>query len=207
MSASNYEILLSQMPARFLQYDQRQMIDRFHLSHDGVYLYLRLLARQYRVGRTDGTIEWSEDGTHFFPGGFYDSMTIYDLLCCAKEGCRLSGRYCRAEHLPGTAFGANPAGWMCDSFAQECNRAPQSLASACEKLGGVPLSIGEISYRIPVFDMLPVIVQFWSADEDFPPEWKLMWDENSLQFLKYETLCYAAQHLIDQLRAQMAAKP
>ena len=109
MGKTNYELTLERMPAEFLKYDQRRMIDGFHLEHDAAYLYLPFLARRYRVGRQSGVIEWTENGTDYFPGGFEDSMTVYDLLCCAKEGRSLSGRFCRAENLPGAAYGADPA--------------------------------------------------------------------------------------------------
>lgn len=105
MGKTNYELTLERMPAEFLKYDQRRMIDGFHLEHDAAYLYLPFLARRYRVGRQSGVIEWTENGTDYFPGGFEDSMTVYDLLCCAKEGRSLSGRFCRAENLPGAAYG------------------------------------------------------------------------------------------------------
>ena len=50
-----------------------------------------------------------------------------------------------------------------------------------------------------------MIVQFWSSDEEFPPVFKLMWDENTLQYLKFETVCYAAAFLTQRLRAKMEA--
>ena len=205
MGKTNYELTLERMPAEFLKYDQRRMIDGFHLEHDAAYLYLPFLARRYRVGRQSGVIEWTENGTDYFPGGFEDSMTVYDLLCCAKEGRSLSGRFCRAENLPGAAYGADPAKGMMDPFAALCDRAPEKLARACRELGGVDMGMGELSFRLPLFDFLPVIVQFWSSDEEFPPVFKLMWDKNTLQYLKFETVCYAAIFLTQRLRAKMEA--
>ena len=141
MGKTNYELTLERMPAEFLKYDQRRMIDGFHLEHDAAYLYLPFLARRYRVGRQSGVIEWTENGTDYFPGGFEDSMTVYDLLCCAKEGRSLSGRFCRAENLPGAAYGADPAKGMMDPFAALCDRAPEKLARACRELGGVDMGM------------------------------------------------------------------
>ena len=105
MGKTNYELTLERMPAEFLKYDQRRMIDGFHLEHDAAYLYLPFLARRCRVGRQSGVIEWAENGTDYFPGGFEDSMTVYDLLCCAKGGAEPSGRFCRAENLPARPMG------------------------------------------------------------------------------------------------------
>ena len=91
MAQSNYDITLARMPGEFLKYDQQRMIRMFCREHDAEFLYLRLLDRRYRVSRKRGTIEW-EDESSWRPAGFLDAMTIYDLLCCAKDGAALSGR-------------------------------------------------------------------------------------------------------------------
>ena len=54
-----------------------------------------------------------------------------------------------------------------------------------------------------MFDFLPVIVQFWASDDEFPPVFKLMWDENALSFLRFETVCYAARYLTSRLQSYM----
>lgn len=202
MQPSNYDITLSRMPREFLKYDQSRMA-RFCGRADAGFLYLRLLDRQYRVSRALGTIDWTQDGKDWHAAGFLDAMTIYDLLCCAKEGARLSGHFCRAENLPGTMHGADPDKGAFDAFARDCDKDPAALARACRQLSGTALSTGEIAYQLPLFEFLPVVVQFWSSDDEFPPSFKLMWDENVLQFLRFETVCYAARFLISRLQAQM----
>ena len=202
MAQSNYDKTLSRMPGEFLRYDQARMIRMFCPENDAAYLYLRFLDRRYRVSRTEGTIEW-QDADTWRPAGFLDAMTIYDLLCCAKDGARLLGRYCQAENLPGTMHGANPAKGAFDDFAVSCDKDPDKLRAACEALSGRDLHTGEVSFEIPMFDFLPVVVQFWSSDDEFPPVFKIMWDENVLAFLRFETVCYAARFLVTRLQALM----
>ena len=202
MAQSNYDITLARMPGEFLKYDQQRMIRMFCHDYDADHLYLRLLDRRYRISRRLGTIEW-EDESSWRPAGFLDAMTIYDLLCCAKDGAALSGRYAQAEHLPGTMHGANPAKGAFDEFAARCDEDPEKLKKACLALGGVELPMGELSFQVPLFDFLTVMVQFWSSDDEFPAVFKLMWDENVLQFLRFETVCYAARFLVNRLQALM----
>ena len=203
MAQSNYDITLARMPKEFLKYDQQRMIRMFCREHDASFLYLRFLDRQYRVSRETGTIEWTQDRTSWHAAGFLDAMTIYDLLCCAKDGAQLSGRYCKAENLPGAMHGANPDKDAFQTFAKSCDKDPQKLAHACQALRGTDLHTGEISYEIPMFAFLPVIVQFWASDDEFPPVFKLMWDENALSFLRFETVCYAARYLVSRLQSYM----
>ena len=139
----------------------------------------------------------------FREADYNEAMTIYDLLCCAKDGAALSGRYAQAEHLPGTMHGANPAKGAFDEFAARCDEDPEKLKKACLALGGVELPMGELSFQVPLFDFLTVMVQFWSSDDEFPAVFKLMWDENVLQFLRFETVCYAARFLVNRLQALM----
>ena len=91
MAQSNYDITLARMPGESLKYDQQRMIRMFCHDYDADHLYLRLLDRRYRISRRLGTIEW-EDESSWRPAGFLDAMTIYDLLCCARDGAALSGR-------------------------------------------------------------------------------------------------------------------
>ena len=77
------------------------------------------------------------------------------------------------------------------------------LAAACEALGGVPEGRGDAAYRIPMFPFLPIQFAFWRADEEFPPEIKIFWDTNVLDFLHYETLWFAAGHLLKRLEEEI----
>lgn len=203
MAVSNYDITLSRMPAEFLKYDQQRMLRQFAPEYDARYLYLPFLGRRYRVGRRNGLVHWLDQAGQWQLGGYSDAMTLYDLLCCAKEGARLSGRFCRPSQLRGTLYGADPAAAMGGAFARFCDEHPEALRRALVALGGEDLHTGEISYRVPVFPFFPAVVQFWASDEDFPASLKFMWDENALDFLKYETICFAEGFLMERLREEM----
>lgn len=69
--------------------------------------------------------------------------------------------------------------------------------------GGVREPVGDVAYRLPTFDFLPVIVQFWESDEEFPASFQILWDENVLDFMHYETTYYTAGHLLARLEEVM----
>ena len=46
---------------------------------------------------------------------------------------------------------------------------------------------------------LPVVLQFWDADEEFDAVLKLMWDEHILDYMHYETTYFAAVHLLERV--------
>ena len=62
---------------------------------------------------------------------------------------------------------------------------------------------GDVCFDMFLFPDLPVRVQFWHSDEEFPPKLDIFWDRNSLLFLHYETLWYASGVLRSRLKDAM----
>jgi hypothetical protein len=134
---------------------------------------------------------------------FNEAMSIYDLLCDSKEGCHLSGSFTTLTSLQGTVKSAQPGQDMFAETARVFDGHLQELAEACRRLGGTPAGKGDVSYELPVFDCLPVQLQFWASDEDFPASFQMLWDTNILDFIRYETTYYVAGHLIRRIRELM----
>lgn len=196
MAKSNYEIMRDRMEVAFLDYDQNSMIKKYGLSHNADYLYISFIGRAYRVSRKTGRVEWSLDGFQTANHADYDdSMTIFDVLCYAKEGCRLSGSFVPLNHLKGTVKGVFVGSDMFCRMAKRFEHRGEVLSEICERLGGQKEAVGDVAYRLWLFDFLPIVLQFWDSDEDFPPVLKIMWDENLLDFMHYETAYYVASHL------------
>lgn len=199
---SNYDVTRSKMEAEFVRYNQEQMIEKFHLQHTPAHLFIRFLGEDYRIDRKAGRVERCLcDGAGYVQAGFDESMTIFDVLCCSKPNCRLNGEYATVTNLPGIAnISAPGAGIYANDtariFANRCDR----LRQACERLHGTPQQVGDVSYQLPLFDFMPVILQFWDADDEFDATLKIMWDKNTLDFMHFETTFYAANHLLRRLR-------
>lgn len=199
---SNYETARDRAEGEFVRYDQEGMIRKFRLDSDEGYLYIRFIARDYRIDRKTGRVERLPEMVH---AGFNEAMTIFDVLCGSKEDCRLSGQFVRVNDLDGVAKTAYLGGNLFDGSAKAFARRSGELRAACERLGGTAGSVGDVSYTIPLFDFFPVALQFWDADEEFDAVLKIMWDRRTLDFMRYETTYYAAGHLLERLREIMEA--
>lgn len=199
---SNYDITREKMEREFVRYDQERMIEKFHLRHTPAHLFIPFLGEEYRVGRTTGKVELClADGAGYAPAGFNESMTIFDVLCCSKSHCRLSGQYATVTNLPGIANIAAPGTRTYADTARIFAHRPDALRQACEALHGVEQQqAGDVSYLLPLFDFMPVILQFWDADDEFDAALKIMWDTNTLDFMHFETTFYAANHLLKRLQ-------
>lgn len=208
MKMSNYEIMKLQMQKEFLKYNQEKMIQKFQLLHDADYIYIHFIGHQYQIHRTSGKTAWSDDDfLHSKEAGYNEAMTIYDVLCCSKEGCHLSGDFVNMKNLSSIKNRSGSAGGgLFQKTAKDFDHKEKLLALACEKLNGIKYDKGDVSYQIPLFDFLPVVFQFWNSDDEFPASLTLLADKNMLEYMHYETVFFAAGHLMDRLKEEMAAE-
>lgn len=200
--SSNYDLMRDQVAASFLQYDQEKMIRKFALECSTQYLFITFFGSRYRIGRGDGVVtRWDCGENVWIKADYNEVMTIYDVLCYSKEGCRASGETVNLSNLStirggslakGGGFYANAGIWL----AGKGDR----LAKACEALGGTSDGVGEVGYRLEMFPFLPVAVHFWDADEDFPVSLQILVDSNILDFMHFETVMFAVGHLMGRLK-------
>ena len=199
----NYRLQVEGAKKHFLRYDQEKLIRKLKMGSDGDHLYTRMLGKDYRIHRRTGDVErldavWVSTNSHG------EVMTLLDLVCDSREDRFLTGRWQNMTNF-GAMFHRSLMEDQADSFAQAVQDQPDAFRRACERLGGVPGPGGDISYALPVFDGLPVAVQFWEGDEEFPPRIRWLWDENGLMYLKYETMWYALGLVRSRLRECMTS--
>ena len=114
---SNYEITRNAMEKKFLEYDQQDMIDKFHLKYDPQYLYIQLAGREYRIHRLTGRTEYfSGKEQAYLHGDFNAVMTIFDILCYSRPEAALAGKFVSLNHLKGLTVASAPGP---DMFARE----------------------------------------------------------------------------------------
>ena len=202
---SNYEIAKYRTEKEFLTYDQEEILGKFPLSYDADYIYIDFLKHAYCIERKNGRVSYSLDGfATLVEADFNEAMTIYDVLCYSKKDAGLSGKFVKLTSLSSIQGSSAPVaeGHFLDA-ERFFDGKEGALAKACERLGGRKAGQGDVAYELPLFDFLPVRVQFWSSDEDFPANLQFFFDENVLQYLHFETLWYAVSHLIKRLKEEM----
>ncbi len=201
---TNYDIALENARPLFLGYDQDAMIRKFHLAYDDAYLYIRFVGRDYRIDRKSAYVEYSGDAFQSCaPAGFNEVMTIYAVLGYSEPDCRLAGNFVSLSNLKfNSAFGS--ADTFFRKYAADFDHHIPELDDACRRLGGERQDLaGDTAWRLAMFDFLPVILQFWESDEDFPANAKILWDENILSYMHFETIFYAANHLLGRIAETM----
>lgn len=203
-AVSNYEKMKLAMAESFLQYDQDKMIQKFSLQADPNYLYMTFVNRPYRIDRQNGCVQWLDDSGTAREADYNEAMTIYDVLCNAKDDSHLAGDYVNINALAGLQTGnlAENGGFF-QQTANALQGKTAQLACACEALSGVKLDHGDAAYRLELFPFLPVILRFWDADDEFPPSLQILADQNTLNYMHYETLMFALGHLFRHIKEEM----
>ncbi|MBQ1264008.1 MAG: DUF3786 domain-containing protein [Oscillospiraceae bacterium] len=196
---SNYDLARDNAAKQFLTYSISPMVKKYALRQDEEFTYITFLNRNYRISRRTGCVQWLSGGDAV-QADFNEAMTIYDVLCYAKPDAKLSGHFSSVMQLKGVVQSANPGRNLFSRYAELFSGRLAELKAACEALGGVPYSVGDVSFQIPLFDFFPVILQFWEADEEFGAELQLKWDDNTLAYMHFETTFYAAGHLFQRIQ-------
>ena len=198
----NYQIQVMQAKKLFLTYDQQELIKRCRLRYDADYLYIKLLSEDYRICRVSGDMERLHGGNWVDGNGFGEVMTILDWLCDSKPERYITGRWVNLVNR-GPYFHRSLQEEGEDPRAVFFSENPDAFCRACEALGGEKMPGADIGYAIELLDGLRIFVQLWHGDEEFPSRLRCLWDENTSQYLRYETTWYAVGLLMQRIKERM----
>lgn len=198
----NYKIQASQAKQHFLTYDQDRLIKKLKAKADEQYIYVQFLRDPYRLNRNTGDVERYLEGKWVDGNSFGEVMTLLDLICDSREDRWLTGRW-RSMGDMGMQFHQNLLEEKRDKMADLVDKDPDCFRRACGAMGGRSIPGADISYAIELFDGLEICIQFWFGDDEFYPRLRYLWDENALEYLRYETMYYAVGLLQQRLREKM----
>ena len=196
----NYEIAKENARRYFLTFDQAEIEARPFLSHDTGYFYTALAGQNCRIGRSTGIVDLQQSDGSWLPADFNAALTVYDLLCYSRSDAKPSGEYVTIGQL-NSVFTSSANSDFYRSYAEWFDSRQDLLNDACRKMGGVPADTkGDIAWLLPMTDFLSMILQFWESDEEFSPSLTLLMDGSILDFMHFETVWYAAGHLLARLK-------
>lgn len=198
---NNYLIQAQQAKDRFLTYDQKAIIAKLNLRHDETYLYIPMLQQTHRICRRTGDMERQTAAGWVSANSHGEVMTLLDLLCDSRPDRWIRGRWKNMADF-GLLFHQNLLEGRRDPWAEKFEADPDAFHRACRALGGRPFPNGDIAYSIELFDGLPITVQLWFGEEEFPAQLRFLWDENALMYIKYETMYFAKGLLLERLEEQ-----
>ena len=196
----NYRLSRDRAQAYFMGFDQEAILREWDLPHNDDWLYVTFLGQEYDICRKTGKVLRSASGAEAEHG---EVLSIFDLLCHRGDDKTVNGVFATVNSLKGLPKGAGVGTDFHHKQAAAFDRDFDAFRRACLALGGEPVDMGDLGFRFPVFGPLSVILKFYHADEDFPASLTLLWEENLLQFVFYETVFYMAGCLLAAIAQTM----
>ena len=195
----NYAMMLNAARQHFLEYDVELLAARKGVTDRGDHLHTRFFAEDVRIDKHTGHITVGGRDA-----GFVEGLSIYDWLCDSRPEACAAEEFCTVSSLPGVLAGGSGLMMCAPRLAAMINAAPETFKQCCVRLEGTGVPFGDIGFRLPIFSNLAMVLKFYFSDEEFAPTLTFLWDKNSLQFVRYETVYYIAGCLERRLQIMLS---
>ena len=197
IKVSNYEIQSDVAREAFLTFDFEDIVKKLDLKQDNEYLYVKFINNEYRLGKKSSEIQRIEENSTYIDAGFYEIMSILDLLDNLKN---LSKEELKAsKNFVANAGNKQRNSWIFLKNAKAFSGKIDKLEKACKELGGIKIDNGDVGYIIDIFDYIKVMFVYYDEDSDFESEIKVLWTDNILKFVHYETTYYMLEYLFEKM--------
>ena len=101
-----------------------------------------------------------------------------------SDGTSLTGQWVSFADLPdGRMYNSAFQGYSGDEMVKVFGLDMDAFKSACEKSGGVATPSGDAGYIFYALPCLPMLVNYWCGDEDFPSSCKILFDSSASHYL------------------------
>lgn len=202
---SNYEAQLEKCRVEFANWNHQKIAKKFGLIVDERYLYIRFVGKTYRIDRKTGLAQKSADGESYAEdAGYNEMMSFLDLFSYSKDDLSLSGQWTLIKHVSKMAHSGEEVGSrLFAPYADMISGNIPLFCGACACLRARKVDEGDACYIVDTFDFLPVKLQFWEKDDEFPAQLNLYWDELVLDYVRYETTYYIAAHVLETIKKLM----
>ena len=202
----NYDKMAAFGAQMFCEQDQKALLARFPLEHNESFLYIDMLGDGYRIGRTDGRVEraaGAQDGAateQWEPATAQQTLIVLDMVCNRVGAPHPTGVWGSTADMSGAVTSPATSALYARKIAAFAGD-PDRLRRVCAAMGAREVPGGEVSFVFDVFDGMPLWLQFWDADDEFPAQMTFLWDKATAFYLHFETLWYIIFEVLDRLIA------
>ncbi len=196
----NYHIMRQAAQTRFCTYDAHALAQKRGVIEESTCLSTVFLGEKVEIDKRSGICTFPGTGCQ---ADFCETLTVLDWLCDSQDNAQASYRFCPVTNLTRAYTSGGGLSMNGDFLAAAIEKDPEAFCKACRTMGGREVPIGDLGFELDAFPGLPLRLKFYHSDEEFPPSLTFLWDENTLSFIRYETVYYLAGSLRRRLEAQM----
>ena len=100
------------------------------------------------------------------------------------DGKPMTGQWVSFAELPdGRMYDRAFQGYSGNEIVKTFDLDVDAFRSACEKCGGVVTHSGDAAYIFHALPNMPMLVNYWCGDEDFPSSCKVLFDSSASHYL------------------------
>lgn len=108
---------------------------------------------------------------------------LHYLLEAQPQG--LTGKWISEKDIPGgQLFFQGPHKFPTDRLVKLFGLQPDLFAQASERLGGTPVRMGDVAYRLWPYPRIPLLFVLWQGDDEFEPSLQIRFDGSVHSHLK-----------------------
>lgn len=111
-------------------------------------------------------------------------QAILSYYFYTSDGESLTGQWISFADLPdGRMYDSAFQGYSGDELVKAFGLEIDGFKLACERVGGRATPVGDAAYIFYALPRLPLLVNYWRGDEDFPSSCKILFDSSVSHFL------------------------
>ena len=196
MQVSNYIKQCDDWRNKFLDMDIDEICSKIpELKREEDRLTFWYFGRHLAVDLSSGIITCLSDDR---PIKEWTQLNVYTLFWYCVPGAKFIGEWLPFGSLKNASpFDAAFKNGIINPIAAAFSGHSDLLPDAVEKLRGFKIS--EHSFQIPAFACIPVRVNFWDGDDEFPAQANLLFDKSATDFIHVESIVTIASELTHEL--------
>ena len=194
------EVPFAHYVQRFKTLNPEEAAARTGAKWDGEEFYVNLLSRDFAISHPDYAIR-ALDGGKLPP---LPTQTF--LLRCLLEAQQTQwlGQWKTFREMPwGEMYNTPYTGRVLKRAAFTFGTRLEVFRTACEKLGGTPVSHGDAGYEFTLVGNYKMRILVWEGDDEFPPSAQILYSDNFAASFTAEDRVVAADILINTIKSKM----
>jgi len=150
----------------------------------------RIFPHQFKIDCTNENMQRLHDYFYLF---------IIHYLLKSKE-IEISNEWISEKDIPGgTTFFRGPHEIPTNLIVLRFNNNINEFKGICEQLHGIPLNMADAAYSFKITPRIPLAVLYWSGDNDFPAESKILYDRTVAKHLASDIIYALAVGICERL--------
>jgi hypothetical protein len=148
---------------------------------------LSSLGREILVDRSEACLKSRKFGS--WEKIDYPLLELLVLVYFLKAGPdSIKNEMIGVQELKDSHFFQGPHEFRLEPLLARYGFDPKGFKDAAEFLGGQPINLADISYRIPALPKVPLYYLFWEGDEEFEPRISVLFDRSVEKHLSADAI-------------------